>query len=147
MLTPAGPRVLEFNVRFGDPECQPLLARLESDALELLLATATGTLDRADVRWTDNPAVSVVLAAHAYPESPRKGDVITGLDRAEAMPGVTVQHAGTARNADGDIITAGGRVLTVTAVGETMPEARARAYDAADAIEFVGKQVRRDIAG
>ncbi len=146
MLTPAGPRVLEFNVRFGDPECQPLLARLRSDPLDLLYATATGTLDQIDIDWSDDPALTVVLAAHNYPEKPRKNDPITGLDEAEQVEGVTIQHAGTARNNEGDIITAGGRVLSVTATAPTMEQARTRAYTAADKIHFTGKQLRRDIA-
>ncbi|MGP1310732.1 MAG: phosphoribosylamine--glycine ligase, partial [Phycisphaerales bacterium] len=120
MLTPSGPKTLEFNVRFGDPECQPLMTRLESDALELLWATAAGELDRVDVRWSTDAAVTLVLASHGYPDEPRKGDVITGLDAASAIPGVHVHHAGTARNADGQIVTAGGRVLGVTGTAPTL---------------------------
>lgn len=145
MLTPAGPKVLEFNARFGDPECQPLMARLTSDPMELFVRTACGTLDLAEPRWAEGAAVCVVLAAAGYPQKPRAGDVITGVERAAAMPGVTVQHAGTALDNRGRLVTAGGRVLGVTAVGATAAEARGRAYAAADLIEFEGKQVRRDI--
>ena len=145
MLTPAGPRVLEFNVRFGDPECQPLMARLDSDALELLHAAATGTLDRVDVSWKPDAAVSVVLAAVGYPDKPRKGDVITGVTDAEALPGVSVQLAGVARNEAGDLVTSGGRVLAVTALGASLAEARANAYAAAEQIHFAGRHLRTDI--
>jgi len=146
MLTPAGPRVLEFNVRFGDPECQPLMARLDADALELLLATAEGRLETVDVAWKPGHAVSLVLAAGGYPESPRKGDVITGIDVAESMESVSVQLAGVGRDADGRMVTAGGRVLAVTALGDTLTAARERAYAAINKINFVGKQLRSDIA-
>lgn len=145
MLTPGGPKVLEFNVRFGDPECQPLLARLESDALELLMATAAGTLDRTDVRFSDDHAVTVILAAEHYPTNPRKGDVITGVDRAESIPGVSVHHAGT-KQTKGDLYTNGGRVLSITATAPTREQARELAYQAADEINFQGKQLRTDIA-
>jgi phosphoribosylamine--glycine ligase len=145
MLTPAGPKVLEFNVRFGDPECQPLMARLESDAIELFHACATGRLDRADIRWRDEAAMTVVLAASGYPESPRKGDVISGIDEAEAVPGVVVDQAGTATR-NGELVTAGGRVLGVTALGKDLGEARERAYAAAAKIEFAGRVLRTDIA-
>ena len=145
MLTPAGPKVLEFNVRFGDPECQPLMARLESDAIELFWACATGQLDTVDVRWSDQAAMTVVLAAAGYPESPRKGDEITGIDEAEAMEGVVVDQAGT-KAQGGSIFTSGGRVLGVTAVGADLAEARTRAYAAADKIKFKGKVLRTDIA-
>ncbi len=145
MLTPGGPKVLEFNVRFGDPECQPLMARLESDALAMLVATAEGSLDEVDIRFSDQAAVCVVLASEGYPENPRTGDVISGLKAAEEVEGVTVYHAGT-RVVNGKVVTNGGRVLSVTALGDTMEEARERAYRACDLIEFEGKQLRRDIA-
>jgi len=145
MLTPAGPKVLEFNVRFGDPECQTLLARLESDAIELFHACATGQLHTLDVRWRAGAAMTVVLAAAGYPESPRKGDEITGIDEAEKIPGVVVDQAGTAAKG-GSIVTNGGRVLGVTAVGADLAEARARAYEAAAMIRFAGKVMRGDIA-
>ncbi|MCC6969123.1 MAG: phosphoribosylamine--glycine ligase [Phycisphaerales bacterium] len=145
MLTPAGPKVLEFNVRFGDPECQPLMTRLKSDIIELMLATCAGKLDQIDVEWSEQPACCVVLAAKGYPDKPRAGDAITGLDQAEKLPGVSVFHAGTRRNEKGQIVTSGGRVLGVTALGADLPDARRRAYEAADLINFDGKVMRRDI--
>ncbi|USN97889.1 MAG: phosphoribosylamine--glycine ligase [Phycisphaeraceae bacterium] len=144
MLTPAGPKVLEFNVRFGDPECQPLMARLESDAIELFHACATGSLHRVDVQWSEQHAVTVVLAAQGYPAKPRKGDEITGIEAAERIEGVRVDQAGTAM-VDGKLVTSGGRVLGVTAMGTSFAEARERAYRAAGLIEFDGKQMRADI--
>jgi phosphoribosylamine--glycine ligase len=145
MLTADGPKVLEFNVRFGDPETQAILPRLRTDLLDLLeRATVPGGLDGAELEWTSEAAVTIVLASAGYPESASKGDVITGLD---AVPGgVYVTHAGTARSDEGALVTAGGRVLNVTALGADVAEARASAYAAADMISFVGKQVRRDIA-
>lgn len=145
MLTPGGPKVLEFNTRFGDPECQPLMARLESDAVELLLATAEGRLDDIDVRFSEQHAVCVVLASDGYPASPKTGDVITGLDKAAEVEGVRVYHAGTKRNANAEVVTNGGRVLSVTALGPDFATARTRAYRACDRIEFRGMQLRRDI--
>jgi phosphoribosylamine--glycine ligase len=145
MLTAAGPRALEFNVRFGDPETQAILPRLESDLLELLLAaTEPGGLAETRLRWSQQTAVTVVLASAGYPASSSRGDVITGLDAIEAN--VEVAHAGTARDPDGRVVTAGGRVLNVTALGSGAADARAAAYAAADMIEFDGKQMRRDIA-
>jgi phosphoribosylamine--glycine ligase len=144
MFTDAGPRVLEFNVRFGDPETQAVLPRLRSDLLELLLAaTEPGGLARADLSWDERWAVTLVLASAGYPESSSKGDVITGLDA--VAPGVEVTHAGTARRG-ADLVTAGGRVLNVTALGGDPGAARDAAYAAADVIAFEGKQLRRDIA-
>ena len=144
MLTADGPRVLEFNVRLGDPECQAVLPRLRSDVLDLLLAaTEEGGLDGAAPEWDARAAVTVVLASRGYPESASSGDVISGLDR--VGPDVEVTHAGTAER-DGAIVTAGGRVLGVTALGDDIAAARAAAYAAADVIDFDGKQVRRDIA-
>jgi len=145
MLTADGPKVLEFNVRFGDPETQAILPRLRSDLLDLLeRATVPGGLDGAALDWSPDAAVTVVLASRGYPESSSKGDVISGLDEVPAA--VHVTHAGTARSDDGTIVTAGGRVLNVTALGTDLAEARAAAYAAADMIEFDGKQLRRDIA-
>lgn len=146
MLTPAGPKVLEFNVRFGDPECQPLMTRLESDAIELLWATAAGTLDQIDVQYSSKPCVTLVLASKGYPESPETGFVITGIEEAEQADGVFVYHAGTKLDEDGNVVTSGGRVLAVTALGDTMEQARQLAYEAADKIHFEGMQLRRDIA-
>jgi phosphoribosylamine---glycine ligase len=142
MLTAAGPRVLEFNCRFGDPETQVIVPRLDEDLGELLLACATGRLP-ARVRWRPDAAVCVVLASAGYPASSSSGDEIRGLDAAAAA-GAIVFHAGT--RADGDrVVTAGGRVLGVTALGETPADARARAYAAVERIEFRGAQFRRDI--
>jgi phosphoribosylamine--glycine ligase len=145
MLTHAGPKVLEFNVRFGDPECQPLMMRWKGDALDALHRTATGRLDGASIDSDPRVACCVVLAGEGYPDSPRIGDPIEGLDEAEAMEDVQVFHAGTKRDDEGRIVTAGGRVLSVTALGETLEDARARALAACDVIRFEGKQLRRDI--
>jgi phosphoribosylamine--glycine ligase len=144
MLTHAGPRVLEFNVRFGDPETQAVLPRLGSDLLTLLeRATRRGGLNGATVDWDPRAAVTVVLASRGYPASSSSGDVITGLD---AVPSdVEVTHAGTAER-NGQIVTAGGRVLNVTGRGDDLGAARAAAYAAADVIAFDGKTLRRDIA-
>jgi phosphoribosylamine--glycine ligase len=145
MLTPGGPKVLEFNVRFGDPETQAILPRLESDLLELLeAATTPGGLAGAELRFSEQTAVTLVLASRGYPEAPSTGDLITGLDR--VPDGISVTHAGTARAPDGSLITAGGRVLNVTALGPDAAAARDAAYAAADMIDFRGKQLRRDIA-
>jgi phosphoribosylamine--glycine ligase len=144
MLTADGPQVLEFNVRFGDPETQAVLPRLRSDLLDLLQrATRPGGLEGAVLDWDERTAVTVVLASRGYPASSSSGDVISGLDR---VPGeVEITHAGTARR-DGEVVTAGGRVLNVTSLGEDTRAARAHAYAAADVISFDGKQMRRDIA-
>jgi phosphoribosylamine---glycine ligase len=144
MMTADGPRVLEFNVRFGDPETQAILPRLRSDLLGLLeAATIPGGLDGATLDWAPDTAVTVVLASRGYPQSSSSGDVITGL---EAVPDdVFVTHAGTARREDA-VVTAGGRVLSVTGLGADAAAARAAAYAAADVIDFPGKQLRRDIA-
>jgi phosphoribosylamine--glycine ligase len=144
MLTTDGPRVIEFNVRFGDPETQALLPRLRSDLLEALVAsTRTGGLAGHELQWSPQWAVSVVLASAGYPESSSSGDLISGV---EALPGdVEVTHAGTARR-DGALVTAGGRVLNLTGLGADARAARDAAYAAADMIEFPGRQLRRDIA-
>jgi phosphoribosylamine--glycine ligase len=145
MLTADGPKVLEFNVRFGDPETQVVLPRLRSDLLDLLQrATRPGGLSGAVLEWDARSAVTVVLASRGYPESSSSGDVIHGLDLV-ADEEVEVTHAGTAAR-DGEIVTAGGRVLNVTALGETTLAARSHAYAAADVIRFDGRQLRRDIA-
>jgi phosphoribosylamine---glycine ligase len=143
MLTPDGPKVLEFNVRFGDPETQVVLPRLRSDLLDVLLrATEPGGLEGVELEWDPRTAVTVVLASRGYPESASKGDVIRGLD---AVPdGIEVVHAGTAER-DGEIVTAGGRVLNVTALGADPVAAADAAYAAADAIDFDGRQIRRDV--
>jgi phosphoribosylamine--glycine ligase len=145
MMTADGPKVLEFNVRFGDPETQAILPRLRSDLLELIEAAARpGGLRGARIEWTAEPAVTVVLASAGYPESASSGDVITGLDRVDGD--VFVTHAGTARNAQDEIVTAGGRVLSVTALGPDIAACRQAAYAAAAMIQFDGRQLRQDIA-
>ena len=145
MLTADGPRVLEFNVRFGDPETQAILPRLRSDLLALLQrSTVTGGLLGHDPEWDERWAVSVVLASGGYPESTSLGDVISGLDAVPAD--VEVTHAGTGSGPAGEIVTAGGRVLNVTALGDGPAAARDAAYAAADLITFEGRQLRRDIA-
>jgi phosphoribosylamine--glycine ligase len=146
MLTADGPSVLEFNVRFGDPETQAVLPRLRSDLLELCSAAReSGGLARMEAGFGDDWAVTVVLASAGYPATSSKGDVITGVDQAAALDGVEVTHAGTARR-DGELVTAGGRVLNVTGLGPTAADARRRAYDAAQLIGFEGRQMRTDIA-
>lgn len=144
MLTRGGLKVLEYNVRFGDPECQPLLMRWKSDLGETLLAAATGRLADAPIEWDPRPAVCVVMASAGYPESSTKGSVIRGLDRAPSDD-VMVFHAATHRE-DDRWVTSGGRVLGVTALGATLTDARDRAYEVVDSISFTGAQVRRDIA-
>lgn len=145
MLTPEGPKVLEFNARFGDPETQVVLPRLESDLVEIMLAVAEGRPEDIDLTWSDQWAVSVVLASEGYPGSYEKGKVILGVKDAESMNKVIVFHAGTAFNSDGELITNGGRVLNVVGLGSTFEKARACAYEACEAINFEGKQLRSDI--
>jgi phosphoribosylamine--glycine ligase len=144
MLTSDGPKVIEYNVRFGDPECQVVLPRVASDVGALLHAAARG--EPLDVSFTREACVTVVLAADGYPSSPRTGDPIMGLDVATAVNSVTIFHAGTARDADGVLRTAGGRVLDVTATGVDLEVARTRAYEAAGLIEWEGVRFRHDIA-
>lgn len=144
MLTPAGPKVLEFNARFGDPETQVILPRLQNDLVDVMLACAEQRLDEVELSWCDDCAVSVVLTSAGYPGSYEKGKVITGIEDAEALDGVTVYHAGT-REQDGQILTNGGRVIDVTALGATFEEARNLAYAACEKIDFEGKTLRHDI--
>jgi phosphoribosylamine--glycine ligase len=144
MLTADGPKVIEYNVRFGDPECQVVLPRVTSDVAELLLAAATG--DKLAVSFSHEAAVTVVLAADGYPASPRTGDPISGLHVAGGVNAVTVFHAGTTRDDRGVLRTAGGRVLNITATGPDLEVARTRAYEAASIINFKGKRYRHDIA-
>lgn len=146
MLTAEGPKLLEFNARFGDPETQVIMPRLGSDALEAFYMVATGKLDALDLRWTDQVAVCVVLASDGYPGSYEKGKVILGIEEAEELDGVTVFHAGTAFNQDDELVTNGGRVLNVVALADTFEDARELAYEACDKINFEGKQYRHDIA-
>jgi phosphoribosylamine--glycine ligase len=145
MMTAGGPRVLEYNVRFGDPETQPILMRLKSDLLEVCLAVCDGRLDEVTLEWDPRPAVCVVMASGGYPGSYEKGKKITGLDEARRLKDVVVFHAGTAAE-NGDIITNGGRVLGVTAMAETIAGAKENAYKAVDTIKFDGAYCRRDIA-
>jgi phosphoribosylamine--glycine ligase len=145
MLTAQGPKVLEFNARFGDPETQVVLPRLKSDLLEVMLACAHGELHGTRLEWSDEEALSVVLASGGYPGNYEIGKQITGLEKAEALPGVTVYHAGTRRDEHGRLVTAGGRVLNVTALGANLEEARERAYAACKLIDFEGCYYRTDI--
>jgi phosphoribosylamine--glycine ligase len=145
VLTAEGPKVLEFNARFGDPEAQVLLPRLRTDLIDVMLAVVEGRLAEIELKWSDDVAVSVVLASGGYPGEYETGKPITGLDDAAAVPGVTVYHAGTKLADDGALVTAGGRVLNVTAVAPTFAEARERAYEAVSRISFEGMQYRTDI--
>lgn len=153
MLTKQGPKVLEFNARFGDPETQVYLTRLETDLVELLDASVSGTLDRIDMRWSRNISICVVMASQGYPGPYPKGKVIRGLDAVAAWPNTKIFHAGTQlpsisqpSTLNSQLLTAGGRVLGVTAWGETLPLAREAAYRAVEKIQFDGAHYRRDIA-
>jgi phosphoribosylamine--glycine ligase len=144
MITAEGPKLIEYNVRFGDPECQVLMMRLRDDLLIILNAVVDGVLDQISVRWRDEAALSVVMAAKGYPGPYGKGSEIRGLKEAAAVPGVEIFHAGTSRD-DGRILASGGRVLNVTATGRDVAEARARAYAAIDRIDWPEGFCRRDI--
>lgn len=148
MLTAGGPKVLEFNARFGDPECQPLMMRLKSDIVEVMLACVDRKLGDITLTWDERPAVCVVLASEGYGWKPdnqvKKGVVITGVEEAGKVADVQVFHGGTAM-VDGRLVTSGGRVLGVTAIGETLEAARAKAYEAVGKIQFEGMQYRKDI--
>ena len=143
MLTADGPKLLEYNVRFGDPECQVLMARMRSDIVPALVAATEGRLNDVWVDWHDAPAVVVVMAAHGYPDAPEAGTQIKGLDAAAAS--AKVFHAGTKQDSQGRVLAAGGRVLGITASGATTGEARAAAYRAVDAVDWPGGWCRRDI--
>jgi len=146
MMTHQGPKVLEYNVRFGDPECQPLLMRLRTDLVDLLEATADERLEQFDaLDWDPRPAVCVVMASEGYPGSYTKGHPIRGLDEAAKLPDVKVFHAGT-KEQDGQVVTAGGRVLNVTALGPTIAEAKLNAYTAVKCIRWQGAWCRKDIS-
>ena len=145
IVTSDGPKVLEFNARFGDPESQPLMVRLQSDIVPVLQAVVASDLRSARLRWDPRASVCVVMASAGYPGSYPKGKPITGLDEASKMADVTVFHAGTAR-VDGRIVTSGGRVLGVTALGDSVEAAAKRAYEAASKIHFDGAHYRSDIA-
>ena len=144
MIGPDGPKLIEFNTRFGDPETQVLLPRIEDDLLELLIAASEGRLSEEPVRLSPETALTVVMAAKGYPEAPEKGSGVHGLDKAGALAGVVVTHAGTAKKGD-RLVAAGGRVLNVTALGATAAEAQKRAYEAVRQIEAPGLFYRRDI--
>jgi phosphoribosylamine--glycine ligase len=146
MITHQGPKVLEFNVRFGDPEAQPLLMRMKSDLVPVLVAAAEGRLREVEpITWDPRPAICVVMAAEGYPGEYQKGQVIRGLDEANQVEGVKVFHAGTALK-NGDVVTAGGRVLGVTAVGDRLSDAKLRAYQAVKLIRWPGAWCRHDIS-
>ena len=144
MITAEGPKLIEYNVRFGDPECQVLMMRLRSDLLRALWATTEGSLDQVEMDWSPEAALTVVMAARGYPGDYEKGSVIGGLDRAAAVPHVQIFHAGTRRD-NGRVIATGGRVLNVTALGDTVSAARARAYAAIDLIDWPQGYCRSDI--
>ena len=142
MMTAEGPKLLEYNVRFGDPETQSILVRLETDLVDICEAMLAGKLGEAEIRWVPGSSATVVLAAEGYPYSPRKGDVLSGLDYAED---VTIFHAGTAKNDAGEFVTAGGRVLGVTATGNDLASTLEKCYLAIEKISWAGMQYRRDI--
>ena len=144
MLTTNGPKVLEFNCRFGDPETQPLMLRLKSDLAEVMLAVAEGRLDQVELKWDERPAIAVVATSKGYPGKYPTGLPITGIDDASSMRDVKVFHSGT-KKVDGQLVTDGGRVLAVTALGDTIADAQKRAYDAMRKIHFDGMHYRRDI--
>jgi phosphoribosylamine--glycine ligase len=144
MLTAEGPKLIEYNVRFGDPECEAIMPRIEGDFAELLHAVATGRLSEMKLKLSEHSAVTVIVAAHGYPGTPASGGLIREIEAAEQIPGVTVFHAGTARSGD-DLVAKGGRVLAITAVADSFANARARAYRAVDQIDFADGFHRRDI--
>ncbi len=145
MITDAGPKLIEYNVRFGDPECEVLMPRLTSDLVELIEATIDGRLDTVTPRWRDEAALTVVMAAKGYPGKTETGTAIAGLDAAARLDGVAVFHAGTKALPDGTLVANGGRVLAVTALAPTIAQAKARAYEAVDRIDWPGGFCRRDI--
>jgi phosphoribosylamine--glycine ligase len=144
MITKDGPKLIEYNTRFGDPECEVLMPRLKSDLVPALLAARDGVLNAVDLRWSDDVALTVVMAAKGYPGTPEKGSVIKGIEKAAAEKDVLVFHAGTQAKA-GEIVANGGRVLNVVALGKTVSEAQAKAYAAVDLIDWPGGFCRRDI--
>jgi phosphoribosylamine--glycine ligase len=146
MLTPTGTKVLEYNCRFGDPECQPLLMRLQSDLVDILEAVVDGNLDQIEMPvWDPRPAVCVVMASQGYPGDYTIGQPITGLDSVADSPDVKVFHAGT-KLVDGQVVTAGGRVLGVTALGDNIPQAKLNAYTAVQKVRWTGSWCRKDIS-
>ena len=145
MLTPKGPRVLEYNARFGDPEAQVVLPRMKNDIIDVFEACIDGTLDKIDLQFEDNACVCVVLASDGYPLSYEKGFEITGMDKFHDDEGYFLFHAGTKFNEEGKVVTNGGRVLGVTALGKDLKEARANAYRATEWVDFANKYMRHDI--
>ena len=145
MLTPNGPKVLEYNARFGDPEAQVVLCRMKNDICDVVDACIDGTLDKVDLEFEDNAAVCVVLASDGYPVSYEKGFVITGLESFEGKEDYYCFHAGSGFDEKGRIVTSGGRVLGITAKGATLQEARKKAYDATEWVGFTNKYMRHDI--
>ena len=144
MITAEGPKLIEYNVRFGDPECEVLMPRLKSDIVPALLAACDGVLDAFDLRWSEEAALTVVLAAKGYPDTPEKGSVIADVEKAAAQDGVLIFHAGT-QDKEGKLVANGGRVLNVVALGKSVSEAQAKAYAAVDLIDWPGGFCRRDI--
>jgi len=147
MLTAQGPKLIEYNVRFGDPECEALLLRLDGDLLPALWAASTGSLAGTALRFSARHSVVVVMAAEGYPAAPRTGSTIRGLAAAAAVPGARVFHAGTGLGPGDEILAQGGRVLALGGVGETLRQARAAAYAAVDAVDWPEGFCRRDIGG
>lgn len=145
MMTKSGPRLLEYNVRFGDPETQSILARLETDITDICTSMLNGQLDSQEIRWKPGSSATVVLASQGYPSDPKTGDVISGLETAAKRPGVSILHAGTSRNGRGELITSGGRVIGVTATGPDRTAVLSAAYKAVEDISWPGMQFRRDI--
>jgi phosphoribosylamine--glycine ligase len=145
MVTEDGPKLIEFNCRFGDPECQAIMLRMKSDLLPALLAAQNGTLDSFDLRWSEDTALVAVMAATGYPEKPQTGTVIRNLEAAAAIENVTLFHAGTRRNARGEFEASGGRVLGVSATGSSVEFAQSQVYKAVDLIDWPGGFCRRDI--
>jgi phosphoribosylamine---glycine ligase len=144
MLTTEGPKLIEYNTRFGDPECQVLMMRLKSDLLPILLAAADGRLNEMKVAWSKDVALTIVMAAEGYPDAPKKGSIIRGLGAAELHSDVKVFHAGTALQS-AELVAAGGRVLNVTATGASVREAQEKAYNALDEIDWPEGFCRTDI--
>src|SRR5687767_1421965 len=144
MMSGQGPKLLEYNVRFGDPETQSILVRLETDLIEICEAMLGGKLNEIDIRWKPGSSATIILASEGYPQAPKKGDLITGIEPAPAVPNLSIFHSGTVRNENEKIVTAGGRVLGLTAVGDTLQSALDLAYTAAAKISWKGVQFRRD---
>jgi len=145
MITAQGPKLIEYNVRFGDPECEVLMPRLKSDIVPALLAACDGVLDNITLRWSDEAALTVVLAARGYPGKPETGSIIRGIETAQTLDDVLVLHAGTKQDAAGAVLASGGRVLNLVGLGKTVADAQTRAYRGVDAIDWPEGFCRRDI--